>query len=304
MLTSHPSTPPRAPTASWTASSQWCTTSYGACRPSSSELTSRMWPPTHSIATVPTSAITASRRGIAATRPWPTRWAPADDRCASRRPMSSIFTISATTPYTRTVIRIATTRQDDGPHHEPGVGVGADHLVERDHHDLGREDEVGPDRPRDRLLLVLGGELPLLVRQVLGARAVVADPFPDLLRALVGQVGAADDQQDRQPLGQELAEQQRRRQDEQELVAQRALRDPLDDRQLAVGRRPVEVLRCDGGVVHDHARGLGAGPAGRGPDVVDRRGRDPREGRDVVEQGEDPAGHGHLFRGFGVRRTA
>ena len=35
------------------------------------------------------------------------------------------------------------------------------HLVERDHHDLRGEDEVGPDRPAHELLLVLG---PLLSR--------------------------------------------------------------------------------------------------------------------------------------------
>ena len=33
-----------------------------------------------------------------------------------------------------------------------------DHLLEGDHHDFGRQDEVGADRPRHGLLLVIGGE--------------------------------------------------------------------------------------------------------------------------------------------------
>ena len=54
---------------------------------------------------------------------------------------------------------------------------------------------------------------------------------------------------------------------------------------------PCDVLRGDGGVVDDHAGGLGAGPAGGGADVVDRRGRELRQRGDVVEQGEQAAAH-------------
>ena len=57
-----------------------------------------MWPPTHSIATVPIVDSAESSLGIAATSPRPTFCENFDVRCARFSPMSSIFTISATTP--------------------------------------------------------------------------------------------------------------------------------------------------------------------------------------------------------------
>ena len=68
-----------------------------------------MWPPTQSIATVPMVDSADSSLGIAATRPRPTFCAKRDVRCARLNPMSSIFTISATTPYTAMVMTRATT---------------------------------------------------------------------------------------------------------------------------------------------------------------------------------------------------
>ena len=120
---------------------------------------------------------------------------------------------------------------------------------------------------------------------------VAAQPLPDLLGALVAEVGAAAHQQRREEPGQELAEQQGRGEDEQELVAQRPAGDLPDDRQLALGRHVLDVLRGDGGVVHDHAGGLRAGAAGRRTDVVHRRGGEPGEGGDVVEQAEEACAH-------------
>ena len=121
---------------------------------------------------------------------------------------------------------------------------------------------------------------------------VAADAVPDLLGALVAEVGAADHQDRRQQPGQELAEQQGRREDEQQLVAQRADRDPLDHRQLAVGGDAVDVLRGHGRVVDDHAGRLRAGAARGRADVVDRGRRQPRERGDVVEQREQASSHG------------
>ena len=51
---------------------------------------------------------------------------------------------------------------------------------------------------------------------------VAAEPVPDLLRALVAEVGAAEHEDRGEQERQELAEQQDRRQDDQQLVAQRA----------------------------------------------------------------------------------
>ena len=85
------------------------------------------------------------------------------------------------------------------------------------------------------------------------------DLLPDLLGALVAEVGAADHEDRGQQPRQELAEQQGRREDDEQLVAQRADGDPLDDRQLAVGGEALHVARRDGGVVDDDARRLGAG---------------------------------------------
>ena len=68
-----------------------------------------MWPPTQSIATVPMVESADSSLGIPATRPRPTLCANVDERCARLSPMSSIFTMAATTPYTAAVMTKATT---------------------------------------------------------------------------------------------------------------------------------------------------------------------------------------------------
>ena len=68
-----------------------------------------MWPPTQSIATVPMVDSADSSLGIAATSPRPIFCANRDVRWARLNPMSSIFTISATTPYTAAVMTKATT---------------------------------------------------------------------------------------------------------------------------------------------------------------------------------------------------
>ena len=125
-----------------------------------------------------------------------------------------------------------------------------------------------------------------------GLGRVPGEALVDLVGALVGEERATEDEDHRQQARQELPEQHGRGQDEEQLVAQRPDGDLLDDRQLAVGRGPVEVLRRHGGVVDDHARGLGAGPARGGADVVHAGGGDPGECGDVVEEGEQSAGHG------------
>ena len=68
-----------------------------------------MWPPTHSIAAVPTTVSAVSSFGIASTSPRPKRATPTRGSSARRSPTSSIFTIRPTKPYTSTVMAIATT---------------------------------------------------------------------------------------------------------------------------------------------------------------------------------------------------
>lgn len=95
--TSHASTGPT--TATWcTASLRWWTSSSGAVNPSSAVPTRMMCPPTHSMANMPTMEITLRTDGMARTRNSPKRWDFSESRLAMARPMSSIFTIRATTP--------------------------------------------------------------------------------------------------------------------------------------------------------------------------------------------------------------
>ena len=197
--------------------------------------------------------------------------------------MSSIFTISATTPYTAAVMTMRDHDEDDEPRPERLVG----NLVERDHHDLGGQDEVGADRARRHLLLGVLADR----RGGCGVGVVAAEPAPDLLGALVAEVGGAEHQDRRHQPRHELAEQQGRGQDEQQLVAQRPDGDPLDHRQFAVGGDPVHVLRSHRGVVDDDACRLGGRPPGRSADVVDRRRRQLRQRRDVVEKSEKTGAH-------------
>ena len=78
-------------------------------------------------------------------------------------------------------------------------------FVQRDRHDLGRQDQVGADRPGNALLfechriddLVFDGEAVLLPAELLH----------DLLRAFVGEVGAARHQDEEDRAGQQPAQQ-------------------------------------------------------------------------------------------------
>ena len=119
-----------------------------------------------------------------------------------------------------------------------------------------------------------------------GVGVMSTKPAHYLLGALVAEVGGAQHQDRCHQPRHELTEQQRGRQDEQQLVAQGADRDPLDHRQLAVGGDAVHVLRRHRGVVDDDARRLGGRAPGRSADVVDRGGRQPGQRGNVVEESE------------------
>ena len=170
---------------------------------------------------------------------------------------------------------------DDDEDDRPLDDALVEHLLERDHHDLCREDEVGADRAADRLGFGVGALHHR--RQLVGLVSMVADPVVELLGPLEAEVRAADHQDDLDQHRRDGAEDQCRRQDEEDLVAERAGGDLADDRQLAVSGEPANVRRRDGGIVDDHPGGLRARPPGGGADVVDRRRGQLGQRGDIIE---------------------
>ena len=163
----------------------------------------------------------------------------------------------------------------------PDGGVG--HRRERDRHDLGRKDEVGLDRAGDLLVLErLRRQRHAAELGLVGMRLMRDHDLEDFLHALVTKIGAAEHQQRRDRPGHEVAEDQRGRQQDQQLVAERPPRDLGDDRQLALGGEPDHVTRRDRGVVDDHAGRLYARLGGLAGDVVQRCRRHAGERRNSV----------------------
>jgi len=151
--------------------------------------------------------------------------------------------------------------QDDRPRQEWFVG----HLVQRDDHDLGRQDEVGADRVGDHLVLVHGAA----GRRRGPMRVMPGELLPQLLDTLVAQIRATEhEQRCERPLG-ELAEQEDRGQDREQFVADRTLGDPADDRQFALRLDALHVTGRHSGVVDDDTGRLGAGAPGSSGDVID-----------------------------------
>src|SRR6478735_3591246 len=259
VLVSQPAMLPKVPPmAWWTSCSRWWTKSYGACQPRSSRPTSSMWPPTQSIAAIPMTEIVASSLGVPTRRPWPILPPNPDERWVRRRPMSSSFTMIATTPYTAIVMAMATTTRITSRLRNGSLATSLSAIT-----------MISAERMRSVRIapatIAFSASSP-------PSPTGTADPAPHLLEALVAEVGTADHQDRGEQTREELAEQQRHRQDDDQLVAQRADRDPLDHRELAVGGHSVDVLRSDGGVVDHDSGGLRGGPARSSADVVDRRG--------------------------------
>ena len=125
----------------------------------------------------------------------------------------------------------------------------------------------------------------------------------DLLGALKTEIQAAQHQDRGQRPGQEPAEQNRHRQDDEELVAERPDRDLPDDRELALWRQARHVTWDNCRVVHDHAERLASCPAGSRHDVVRRCRRKTGQGRNVVKEREQTARHGFLSIRHAVRRA-
>ncbi len=180
-------------------------------------------------------------------------------------------------------------RHDD-QNHQPGQERFGLDRRQRNHHDLGGQDQIGPDGSVDHGLF----EFRSALRCVRGLVLVMApgEGLVDLLRSLVAQEQAAGDEKVRQRLRQELAQDHRHREDDQELVADGTDRDLANDRQFAIRAESVHVAGSDRGVVDDHSRGLDARATGRCADVVDGRRCCFRERRDVVQQGDETTSHG------------
>ena len=154
----------------------------------------------------------------------------------------------------------------------------------------------------DHLLLVGGRLLRRHLAGLLRLRLVTGELLPDLLRALVTEVGAADHQDRGEQERRELAQQQRDRQDDQQLVAQRSLGDPPDDREFPLGFESLHVPRGHRCVVDHHPGRLDAGPAGAGRDVVQRRRRQLDQRSNVIEKGKQTTHAAYRDIPFAVTR--
>src|SRR5690606_19354689 len=111
-----------------------------------------------------------------------------------------------------------------------------------------------------------------------------AELLEELLSALEAQVGATDHEQRREGPRRELAEEEGDRNDDEELVAERAHRNLLDDGQLALRLEPGDIARRHGRVVDDDPGSLRSRtPRGR-THVIDRRGGELGQRSDVVEE--------------------
>ena len=157
-----------------------------------------------------------------------------------------------------------------------------EHLLEGDHHDLRRQDEVRAHGPGDHLGLrfrPLDDRREVVVAVVVPMRHAMVD----LLGSLEAEVHTTDHQDDLDEQRSDSAEHERRGEDQQQFVAERALGDLRDDRQLAVRGEALHVRRRHRRVVDDHAGRLHARSSSCRTDVVDRRCRQLGERCDVVE---------------------
>ena len=82
------------------------------------------------------------------------------------------------------------------------------------------------------------------------------DGFKHFFHAFVAEIGAADHEKRCDRPGQKIAERQRNRQQDQQLVAKRSRRNLADHRQFAFGGKSDHVTRGDRGIVDHDARRL------------------------------------------------
>ena len=112
---------------------------------------------------------------------------------------------------------------------------------------------------------------------------VVAQCVNDLVGAFVGQEAPAEHQDDLDHLRGDRTEQQGRRQNDEQLIAQRTDRNAPDDGQFTLGGEPANVGGGDRGVIDHHAGRLRAGLRRCRTDVVNRRRGQLRQRGDVIQ---------------------
>ena len=161
--------------------------------------------------------------------------------------------------------------------------------AERNGHDLARQDEVGADRARHFLVFKFGRVKGF--QRFLGDIMAALHGLQQLFRRFIAQECAAQHEERGQQPGRDRADQQRSGQQEEQLVAQRSLGDFPDDRQFAVGGEAHDIARGDGGIVDDHARGLGARLARGGGDIVQRGRGQLNNARHIIEQRDQTRRH-------------
>ena len=137
-----------------------------------------------------------------------------------------------------------------------------------------------------------GGGAPVLrsvLRSVPATVPATAERVPDLLGPLEAEIGAAKHQKRRDRPGREGREQERHRQQEHQLVHERAPGDLPDDRKFALRVYAFHILRRDRGIVDHHARHLAARLGRLGGDIVQRSGGRLGQRRHVIKKGEKSA---------------
>jgi len=137
-------------------------------------------------------------------------------------------------------------------------------------------------------LRIEAGRLDLLLMLMRGMRE---DEFVEFLRTLVAEIEPTEHEERDDHLRQQQAEHKGDRQEDEQLVLQRAESDLPDDRQLSGRGKAGDVARRDGRVVDDDARGLGAGLHRLARHIVQRCGRRLGERGDVVEKGDQANAH-------------
>ena len=111
----------------------------------------------------------------------------------------------------------------------------------------------------------------------------------DLLRPLETEIQPAHHQKDRDRGGQEGRQEEKPRQEDHDLVADRALGDFPDDRQFPLCRKAADIFRGHGRVVDQDAHGLATDLGRRPRNVIHRRRRHLRDRRDIVQKCQKPA---------------
>jgi hypothetical protein len=183
------------------------------------------------------------------------------------------------------------------PHRGQDEGLDPDRAVrhrrEGDGHDLGGEDEIRLDGALDLLVLELLRRARIARRRVLVlVGGVGKDELVDLLGALVAEEEAAEHQERGDGPGRDEAENEGRGQQVEQLVLQRADRDPPDDRQFPVGREAHHVSGRHRRIVDHDAGRLGAGFRRLRADIVQGGRSDLGEAGDVVQQCDEARAHG------------